>query len=90
MFHRLTGNLQLEFRNIVVRYEDAFTSPTEAFFLQLASKEVIIHPTDENWKSLVGGNKANKPLCYSNIKLTSLEVAVSPLREPFTVLGKSR
>ncbi|KAJ8908302.1 hypothetical protein NDN08_005016 [Rhodosorus marinus] len=90
LFHRITGNLQLEFRNIVIRYEDALTSSKEAFSLQLASKEVIIHPTDEHWKSLVGEDKENRPLCYSTIKLANFEVGVAPLREPFTVLGKSR
>ncbi|XP_060551931.1 intermembrane lipid transfer protein VPS13A-like [Ruditapes philippinarum] len=46
-------NLQVEVRNIHVRFEDKYTNPKQPFSIGVSLKELLFRTTDENWKPCI-------------------------------------
>ncbi|XP_052264161.1 intermembrane lipid transfer protein VPS13A-like [Dreissena polymorpha] len=46
-------NLQVEVRNIHVRYEDKYTNPLQPFSIGVTLKELLFRTTDSNWQPCI-------------------------------------
>ncbi|XP_053387649.1 intermembrane lipid transfer protein VPS13A-like isoform X4 [Mercenaria mercenaria] len=65
-------NLQVEVRNIHVRFEDKYTNPKQPFSIGVSLKELLFRTTDENWKPCIIKEAVSQ--IYKLVKLESLAV----------------
>ncbi|XP_052785478.1 intermembrane lipid transfer protein VPS13A-like [Mya arenaria] len=65
-------NLQVEVRNIHVRYEDKYTNPKQPFSIGATLKELLFRTTDENWKPCIIKEAVSQ--IYKLVKLEQLAV----------------
>ncbi|KAL4216396.1 Vacuolar protein [Mactra antiquata] len=65
-------NLQVEVRNIHVRYEDRYTNPKQPFSIGVTLQELLFRTTDETWKPCIIKEAVSQ--IYKLVKLESLAV----------------
>ncbi|XP_060080495.1 intermembrane lipid transfer protein VPS13A-like [Ylistrum balloti] len=72
MATQIIKNLQVEVKNIHVRYEDSYTNPKRPFSLGVTLQELLFRTTDENWTPCILREAVTQ--IYKLVRLDSLAV----------------
>lgn len=88
MAAQIIKNLQIQIRNIHVRYEDAYTDPKNPFSIGVSLAELLFQTTDENWKPCVVKEAVNQ--IFKLVKLDSLAVYWNSSSEQYASLSNER
>ncbi|KAK3590891.1 hypothetical protein CHS0354_020869 [Potamilus streckersoni] len=81
-------NLQVEVRNIHIRYEDRYTDPKNPFSIGVTLKELLFQTTDEHWKPCIIKEAVSQ--IYKLVKLESLSVYWNSKDTMFDLLDKKQ
>ncbi|XP_065940396.1 intermembrane lipid transfer protein VPS13A isoform X3 [Magallana gigas] len=88
MAAQIIKNLQIQIRNIHVRYEDAYTDLKNPFSIGVSLAELLFQTTDENWKPCVVKEAVNQ--IFKLVKLDSLAVYWNSSSEQYASLSNER
>lgn len=89
ILQKVADNVQIEFTNVVIRYEDVISAPEHPFVMHVKFDELSVKSTDESWEALFVKDEI-APVGYTLAHLSGFQMTLGALKERFDTKSSSK